>query len=58
MQRNPAAYRGSGVPLHRIVADLHSGRFMGPVGPYVMDAAALTLILLAGSGFILWRRRR
>ncbi|MFQ5348705.1 MAG: PepSY domain-containing protein, partial [Rhodothalassiaceae bacterium] len=53
-----AAYRGEGVALHRVVADLHSGRFMGPVGPYVMDAAALGLILLAGSGFILWRRRR
>ncbi len=53
-----AAWRGSGVPLHRIVADLHSGRFLGPVGPYLMDAAALALILLAGSGVILRRRRR
>ncbi len=53
-----AAWRGGGVPLHRIVADLHSGRFLGPVGPWLMDAAAIVLILLAGSGFILWRRRR
>ena len=53
-----AAFRGDGVPLHRIVADLHSGRVLGAVGPYLMDAAAIALILLAGSGLVLWRRRR
>lgn len=52
-----AAYRGEGVPLARIVADLHSGRFLGAVGPYLMDATAIALILLAGSGLVMWWKR-
>ena len=53
-----AAHRGAGVPLHRIVADIHSGRILGSWGPYLMDAAAISLIILAISGFINWRGRR
>lgn len=53
-----AAHWGAGVPLHRIIADIHSGRILGSWGPYLMDAAALSLIILAISGFINWRGRR
>lgn len=51
------AWRGEGVSLARIVADLHSGRFLGPLGRYFMDATAVALILLAGSGLVMWWKR-
>jgi hypothetical protein len=53
-----AVHRGAGVPLHRIVADIHSGRILGSWGPYLMDGAAIALIILAITGFINWRGRR
>lgn len=53
-----AAHRGAGVPLHRIIADIHSGRILGTWGPYLMDAAAIALMILAISGFINGRGRR
>ena len=44
------------LPLERIVLDLHSGRLFGSYGPWVMDAAALVLLILSISGFwIQWR---
>lgn len=57
LDRALEAYRGEGVPLTRILADLHSGRFFGPLGPYLMDATAIALILLAVSGVVMWWKR-
>lgn len=51
-------YRGAGLPWERVVLDLHSGRLFGPYGPYLMDFAALMLILLAATGVYNWVRRR
>ena len=34
----------------RVLLDLHSGRIMGNWGVYLVDAAALVLLILAGSG--------
>lgn len=51
------AYRGPGVSAARLVTDLHTGRFLGPIGPWLMDASAIALILLAGSGFWMWAHR-
>ena len=51
-------YRGTGLPWERVVLDLHSGRLLGPAGPYLMDAAAVILILLSASGLYNWVRRR
>lgn len=45
----------------RVLLDLHSGRLFGPVGVWVMDAAAVLLMCLASSGVAMWalhRRRR
>lgn len=53
-----AAHRGAGISLHRLVTDLHSGRFLGAAGPWLMDAAAIMMIGLAGSGFVMWWKRR
>lgn len=52
-----AAWRGTGLPLTRVLADLHSGRIWGPVGVIVMDAIAIALVVLAVSGVWMWRLR-
>ena len=53
-----AAYRGTGLPVERVLLDLHSGRILGRAGVYLVDAAALLFLLLAMSGVWLWMRRR
>lgn len=59
-QRAHAAERlAPTLPLERLVLDLHAGRFFGRHGPWLVDAAALVLLLLASSGlWIQWRGRR
>jgi PepSY-associated TM region len=47
-----------GLSLERIVLDVHSGRIMGIYGPWLMDAAALMLVLLAATGVLGWLRAR
>ncbi len=56
-----AARRGElarSVDWERLLLALHSGRIAGAVGTVVMDAAALALIALVGTGAYLWWRRR
>ena len=53
-ERQLAAYRGQGLPLSRVLLDLHSGRLFGSVGAAVMDAAAILLLVLVVTGFINW----
>ncbi|NRD75434.1 PepSY domain-containing protein [Shewanella sp. VB17] len=38
----------------RVLLDVHSGRFFGPLGPWFMDLVALALIIMALSGVYLW----
>ena len=52
------SYRGTGLPQERVLLDLHSGRLIGSFGPYVMDGAALILLLLSATGVYNWVRRR
>ena len=49
-----AAYRGQGLPLSRVLLDLHSGRLFGSVGAAVMDAAAILLLVLVVTGIVNW----
>lgn len=51
-------YRGPGLPLGRVVLDLHSGRILGSWGPILMDAAALFLLLVVATGFYNWLANR
>lgn len=51
------AWRGDGLPLERVVLDLHSGRILGAAGVYLMDGAAALFLLLAVSGVWLWAKR-
>ncbi|VAW58027.1 hypothetical protein MNBD_GAMMA11-2473 [hydrothermal vent metagenome] len=50
-------YRGEGLPLERIVLDIHSGRIFGIIGVYLMDIAALIMIFLSLSGLWMWWKR-
>ena len=52
------ACRGRGLPWERVLLDLHSGRILGSWGSYVMDAAAVVLLLLVISGIYNWYLRR
>jgi len=51
-------FRGEVLPVERLLLDLHSGRFFGPLGPWVVDAAAILITLLALSGTWIWLKRR
>lgn len=48
------SFRQSTLPVERVVLDLHSGRILGSFGVYLMDAAAILLIILAASGSLIW----
>jgi hypothetical protein len=48
----------SGVTLERVLLDLHSGRFFGAWGPYVVDALGLGLVMLALSGIWMFVRHQ
>ena len=53
-----ASWRGNGLPMERVMLDLHSGRILGSWGVYLVDAAAILFLLLAISGVWLWGKRR
>jgi len=57
-QRLLEKYRGQGLPLERVILDLHSGRLFGKYGIYVMDAAAVLMLFLAFSGSWIWGIRQ
>ena len=47
-------YAGRGLPASRVLLDIHTGRFFGAIGSWVMIAATLLLLLLSISGIIMW----
>jgi hypothetical protein len=49
--------RAQELPMERVFLDLHSGRILGPWGPWVMDTAALLLMFLAISGCWIWMKQ-
>jgi len=50
------SYRHQMISQERLLLDLHSGRLWGPWGVWLMDGAALLLLLLAVTGLTLWGR--
>ncbi len=49
-------YSRPSVSAQQMLVDLHSGRLFGRFGTYVIDAAGLAALLLAGSGvWMMWR---
>jgi hypothetical protein len=53
-----ADLRGAGLPLERVLLDLHSGRIVGLAGPWLSDVVALLFIGLALSGLWMWVQTR
>jgi len=51
-----ALYRGKGLSYERVMLDLHSGRILGQWGVWLMDTAAMLLIVMSLSGIWLWLR--
>jgi len=47
-------YLSNILTLERVLLDLHSGRIFGRYGPWLMDAAAVLLLVLAVTGVWLW----
>lgn len=52
------AYQGQGLNWERVLLDLHSGRIFGQPGVYLFDVAALLLLFLSLSGFVLWYQQQ
>lgn len=50
------AYRGKGLPLERVLLDLHSGRVLGTAGVLVVDLMAILIAILAVTGVWMWVR--
>ena len=49
-----ARYAATRLNWERWLQDLHSGRFFGPVGVWIMTIAGAALIVLGISGLIVW----
>jgi len=51
-------YRGKGLPVERVILDIHSGRIFGHAGVLLVDFMALLFLLLAMSGVWMWLKYR
>ena len=49
--------RTSILPLERVVLDLHSGRFFGTLGVFIVDLCGVFLIIISLSGCAIWLSR-
>jgi hypothetical protein len=49
-----ANYRGRGLTVERVLADLHSGRIFAVTGTVIMDVVAVCMIVLSISGLLMW----
>jgi hypothetical protein len=58
LQRLARVYRGPGVTLARVLADLHSGRLFSPVGTLVADVVGALIVVLSATGLLVWWRSR
>ena len=52
-----ASFRGEGLSKERVVLDIHSGRIIGKAGPYIMDLAAVLLLVLSFTGIWMYVKR-
>lgn len=55
-QRLENQARARHVTWERLLLDLHTGRYFGPLGVIIIDIAAILMTLLALSGLLLWLR--
>ncbi|GIU16436.1 PepSY-associated TM helix domain-containing protein [Shewanella sp. MBTL60-007] len=50
--------RSSHLSWERVLLDLHSGRFFGTLGPWIMDLVALSMLIMAFTGFYIWLQHK
>lgn len=51
-------FRGGIVPLERVMLDVHSGRFFGKAGVFIVDLSGVFLLILALSGCAVWIKHK
>lgn len=51
-------YLGEGLPLERVIQDVHSGRIFGTVGVVIVDLAVILFLALSITGWLAWYKRR
>lgn len=51
-------YRGESLSWERVLLDLHSGRLFGRYGSWLMDSAAVLLLVLVVTGTWIWTRTK
>ncbi|MGY8814663.1 MAG: PepSY domain-containing protein [Gammaproteobacteria bacterium] len=51
-------YRGSGLPMERVILDLHSGRILGELGIWLVDIVVIIFLALSFTGWWSWFKRR
>ena len=51
-------FSGNGIPLDRLILDLHSGRFFGTVGKWIYDFTVIGVLILSATGLVLFFRPR
>ena len=49
--------RGVGVNAEQVVLDIHNGRILGAIGPWLLDLVALLILGLVLSGLWMWAQR-
>ena len=52
------AFSGDGIPLDRVILDLHSGRFFGTLGKWIYDLTVIGVLVLSATGLVLFLRTR
>jgi len=51
-------FQGEGVPLYRVLLDLHSGKLFSVPGQTIMNLSAISILVLITSGLMSWRKRK
>ena len=51
-------FSGNGIPLDRVILDLHSGRFFGTIGKWIYDLTVVGVLILSATGLVLFLRPR
>ncbi len=52
------SFFGDGIPLDRVLLDLHSGKLFGPVGKWIWDILVIGILILSITGFLLFLKHR
>jgi len=56
LQQWKESFFGKGIPMDRVILDIHSGRFFGSIGKWAWDILVIGILVLSISGFVLFLR--